>query len=403
MTSIFSVSQLTSYIKALLDGDEILSSILVQGEISNFRHHSSGHMYFTLKDAGSVLRAVMFRSRAAQLKFLPSNGMDVIVQGSISVYERDGQYQLYVNSMQPAGVGALHLAFEQLKSKLQAEGLFDPGRKQPLPPYPRTVGIVTSPTGAAVRDLISVIQRRNPTVQILLAPVAVQGAQAPGDIAAALDLLSELPEVDVIIVGRGGGALEELWAFNSEEVARSIADCSKPVISAVGHETDFTIADFVADCRAPTPSAAAELAVPVHQELVSRLADLTSRLLLAEEMLLDQKRQRLLALAERRALRQPLDDIERRAQAIDHLQHRLQQAARQRTAAARVAIQEVGGRLNALNPLAVLARGYGITLTETGEIVTDPRQLQPGDRVETVLHGGRVLSIVTETRGAKNA
>ena len=268
---IISVTELNLYIKAKLDGDPLLSGLLVRGEISNFKRYSSGHCYFTLKDAGGAVRAVMFNSSAQRLKFAPTDGMKVIACGRASVYERDGQYQLYITSLEPDGIGALSLAYEQLKEKLAAEGLFRESRKKPIPAYPMQICVITSPTGAAVRDILSVLGRRWPVARIHLLPVLVQGKEAPAQIAAALHRANRENLGDVILLGRGGGSLEDLWAFNEEETARAVADSRIPVVSAVGHETDFTICDFVADLRAPTPSAAAELISPRQEEVYTRL------------------------------------------------------------------------------------------------------------------------------------
>ena len=275
---IISVSQVTGYIKEKLESDLILNNLWIKGEISNFKHHSSGHMYFTLKDRNSALRCIMFKSRNQSLDFAPREGMAVVARGSIAVYERDGQYQLYIEEMLPQGIGALYSAFLQLKDKLEKEGLFAPERKKPLPAFPKKIGIVTSPTGAAVKDIITVMTRRYPQVHIILIPVAVQGHEAPAQIAEGIRLANSIEGLELIIVGRGGGSIEELWAFNTEEVARSIESSSLPVISAVGHQTDFTIADFIADMRAPTPSAAAELAVPDCLQVRKHLNVLTQRL-----------------------------------------------------------------------------------------------------------------------------
>jgi exodeoxyribonuclease VII large subunit len=391
---IFTVSQVTSYVRALIEGDQIMQSVLVQGELSNCRLHSSGHFYFTLKDKTSCLRAVMFRSRAQALRFRPSDGLQVLAQGSLTVYERDGQYQMIVNSLQPAGVGSLYLALEQLKERLQAEGLFDEGRKRPLPPYPQTIGIATSPTGAAIRDLLSIIKRRYPKVSVYLYPIAVQGATAPASIVAGLHALGQLPEVDLIIVGRGGGSREELWAFNDEAVARAIAACPKPVVSAVGHESDFTIADLVADRRAATPSAAAELAVPVLWELERQLNIDQRRLLFAQQSLLARKRRELAALAERRVLHSPQDLLRPLHQALDDLEYRLTQAISAGQQQRRAELQQAAGRLQAMSPLAVLARGYSITLSEQGEAIISPVQVAAGDRLVTVLAHGKIQSQV---------
>lgn len=399
MPPIFTVSQLTSYVRALIESDQVMQSVLVQGELSNCRLHSSGHFYFTLKDKTSSLRAVMFRSRAQALRFRPVDGLQVMAQGGISVYERDGQYQIIVNSLQPAGVGSLYLGFEQLKEKLQAEGLFDEARKRPLPPFPKTIGIATSPTGAAISDLLSIIKRRYPKVAVYLYPIAVQGVAAPASIVSGLEALGRLPEIDLIIVGRGGGSREELWAFNDEGVARAIAACPKPVISAVGHESDFTISDLVADRRAATPSAAAELAVPVLWELERELTALERRVVLAEQSLLNRKRQQLAALAERRVLQSPKDSLRPLHQALDDLEYRLLQMIRAGQQQRYASWQEAAARLQAMSPLAVLARGYSITLNEQGETITSVKQVADGDRLQTVFTDGKIRSQVLEEGG----
>ena len=290
---IFSVKEITRYIRMKLESDGLLADVWLRGEISNFTHHTSGHMYFTLKDEASRIKCVMFAAHNRRLPFTPRDGTKVIARGSVTVYERDGNYQFYVTQMQPDGIGSLYLAFEQLKRKLEAEGLFDPARKRPLPRFPRTIGVVTSPTGAAIRDILTTLGRRYPQAKVALVPVLVQGEGAAPSIVRAIELLNRLGEADVMIVGRGGGSIEELWAFNEEIVARAIAASRIPVISAVGHETDFTIADFVADLRAPTPTAAAELAVPHVLELKETLEHLKRRMRGALAAAVESRRQRL--------------------------------------------------------------------------------------------------------------
>ncbi len=403
MQRVFSVSQITSYLRALLDGDEILTQVLVEGEISNFTHHSSGHMYFTLKDKDSRLKCVMFRSKALSLQFAPRDGMSVIAQGSISVYERDGQYQLYVSSLRPAGEGKLYIAFLELKDKLEREGLFAPERKRPLPLLPRTIGIATSPTGAALQDLLSIIFRRFPCVSVLVAPTIVQGAEAPASIANSLKQLDQIPDVDVIIVGRGGGSIEELSAFNDEQVARAIFNCSKPVISAVGHETDFTIADFVADYRAATPSAAAEAVVPVMAELELTLLALQSRLATTMQNCLLRQSQVTSDLSARLMRLHPERRLENLAQTLDGLQERLLRAMKSKLEWGSSQIQTYAARLQTLSPLAVLARGYTITLNQAGEVVRFPQQVAIGDFLETVVNQGRIYSQVISVGGRENA
>ena len=320
---VISVSQLNRYVKSLLEGDPHLTGVYVGGEISNFTNHvRSGHFYLTLKDEGAVVKAVMFRAFASKVPFTPENGMKVIVKARVSLYDKDGSYQLYIEEMQPDGVGALQVAYEQLKAKLAAEGLFDERRKRPLPSYPSLVGVITSPTGAAVRDILNILGRRYPYAAVLFAPVLVQGEGAPAQLIDALNRFAALRQAgskytpDVLIIGRGGGSIEELWAFNDENVARAVAASPIPVISAVGHETDFTICDFAADLRAPTPSAAAELAVPDTRQLLGRLTQLQARLMQAADARIRQESRRLENLAARRCLKTPLFYVEERLSLI---------------------------------------------------------------------------------------
>ncbi|BDG59884.1 exodeoxyribonuclease VII large subunit [Caldinitratiruptor microaerophilus] len=387
---VLSVRALTLYVKNLIEGDELLADLWVRGEISNWRRHVSGHCYFTLKDEHAQVRCVMFRSQAARLRFEPEDGMRVLARGRVGVFERDGLYQFYVAELEPDGRGALHLAFEQLKARLQAEGLFDPARKRPLPRLPRKIGIVTSPTGAAIRDMITVARRRFPNVHIVLAPALVQGDEAPGSLIAALARVVRVPGVDVVIIGRGGGSLEELWAFNDEALARAIAACPVPVVSAVGHETDFTIADFVADLRAPTPSAAAELVVPSKSDLVRLLRTAEARLEAAARAQIARRRERLRLLTGRRVLQRPVDGILAARQQIDGLTRRLALAADGLIRRHRAALGGLAGRLDALSPLAVLARGYAIVRDEAGRVVRAPGDVTAGQRLEVILQHGRL-------------
>lgn len=431
-----SIKELTRTIKSRLEGEPSLQNIWVRGEISNFTRHSSGHMYFTLKDADSRVKAIMFVSYNQRLPFMPRDGAKVIAYGSVSVYERDGQYQFYVTQMQPDGIGSLYLAFEQLKKKLEAEGLFAPHAKKPIPRFPRAIGVITSPTGAAVRDILTTLQRRFPLVPVLLAPVLVQGPQAAPSIVRAIELMNERREVDVLIVGRGGGSLEELWAFNEESVARSIYASAIPIISAVGHETDFTISDFVADLRAATPTAAAELAVPHHLELKQQLAYETQRLYRGLIRRLEEKRERLERLKRSPALVHPRRQLLQHAERLDRLTEQLRYRMRDRLAAGRerklklvqmlagfnpreqamfakrrhgaavrqlaMAMQalvrakraelEAGLRqLDALSPLKVMQRGYSLVYHESGKrLIKSIEQVQPGDVVKVRLTDGRL-------------
>lgn len=387
---ILSVRDLTLYVKRLLEHDELLRAVWVRGEISNFKWHTSGHIYFTLKDDTTQIKCVMFRSSAARLRFRPENGMQVLVGGSVTVYERDGAYQLYAAEMEPAGVGALHLEFEQRKARLAAEGLFDPEIKRPLPLLPRRVGLITAPTGAAVRDLITVARRRFPAVRLVLAPALVQGAEAPASLTRALQLMGRLSEVDVIIIGRGGGSLEDLWAFNDEELARAIRACPVPVVSAVGHETDYTIADFAADLRAPTPSAAAELVVPSRSELQGQIDGLRIRLTNHAHHIIERKRARLQTLADRPVLERPQGRLLQDRQRLDEWVRRLELAGGSMLVGPRRDLKGLAGRLDALSPLAVLSRGYAIARDEEGRVLKEAAQAQVGSAVDLMLHKGRL-------------
>lgn len=393
------VADLTKYIKNLLESDWNLNNVWVRGEISNVKLHSSGHIYLTLKDAQSCIKAVMFRSRAQQLKFRPENGLRIIARGNVAVYERDGQYQLYIDEMQPDGMGALHLAFEQLKKQLEQEGLFKAEYKRAIPVLPNKIGIVTSPTGAAIRDLLTVINRRFPRVHIIVVPVLVQGDQAPPQIAQAIEMLHQIEGLDVIIVGRGGGSLEELWAFNTEEVARAIFASRIPIISAVGHETDFTIADFVADLRAATPSAAGELVVPDHRDLTHRLESMRSRLEQGVYGLLERQRQRLEALCSRPALTRPKDKFYQYQQHLDYLDRQLTVAVQQKAHTEQANLARLAGKLDALSPLATLNRGYSFLSDEAGQIMTSIQQVKVGSQVQAHMGDGHIICDVIKVEG----
>jgi exodeoxyribonuclease VII large subunit len=388
------VRELTFYIKRLLESDRELQNVWVRGEISNFKWHTSGHIYFTLKDDASQLKCVMFRSAAQRLRFKPDSGMQVLLNGNIAVYDRDGAYQLYVAEMEPAGLGALHLQYEQLKQKLADEGLFDPALKRPLPSLPRRVALVTAPTGAAVRDMITVSRRRFPGIRLLLAPALVQGAEAPASLVRALQLAAAQPGVDVVIIGRGGGSLEDLWAFNDEGLARAIRACPVPVVSAVGHETDYTIADFAADLRAPTPSAAAEIVVPSRMELQAQVDGLRLRMVQVTRRLIERKRLKLKALAERPVLQRPQGRLLQDRQRLDDLVRRLGFAGGRRMERSRQKLAGLAGRLDALSPLSVLSRGYSITRAENGTVIKDAAAVQVGDAVSIMLHKGQVQARV---------
>jgi len=379
---IYSVRELTAMVKERLTSDPRLAGVAVLGEISNFKHHSSGHMYFTLKDEHSRLRCVMFRRENMRLRFRPADGQAVIAKGDVSVYEAAGDYQLYVREMVPAGHGELALAFEQLKQKLAAEGLFDEERKRPLPVLPRRIGVVTSPEGAALRDIISVTRRRFPNMPILLAPAVVQGEEGPDSVVRAIRLMNEHGGVDVLIVGRGGGSLEDLWTFNDERVARAIAASRIPVISAVGHETDFTIADFVADKRAPTPSAAAEMAVPDKRALLAHIQGQYERLQSGVRRRIEQGRARLRLLESRPVLARPGELLLEYRQRVDDAEERAGRAARDMLDQRERALAAAAGKLDALSPVATLARGYAVARrADTGQVVRRGGQVAAGDEL----------------------
>ena len=383
-----SVTQLTQYIKLLLDRDEILSQACVRGELSNYKIHSSGHHYFTLKDEGAVISCVMFRSDAMRLRFRPETGMKVILSGRVSLFPKSGQYQIYVSHMQPDGVGDLAVAFEQLKKKLSAEGLFDPARKKPLPRYPGTVALVTSPTGAAVQDMIRILGRRWPLARVLVCPVRVQGAGAAEEIAAMLDYVDGHDLADVIITGRGGGSMEDLWAFNEEIVARAIARCDIPVISAVGHEPDVTIADFAADVRAATPSNGAEIAVCDQSELRDALGQLTVRLTRAQDRRISALTDRLNRLKASPVMRSPEGAIQQRELLLELLRQRLEHAGTRRFQQEEQRLARLAGRVDALSPLKVLARGYALASREDGTVIRAAGELAPGEPIRLRLGQG---------------
>ena len=385
-----SVTQLTGYIKLLLDRDEILAQTCVRGELSNYKIHSSGHHYFTLKDEGAVISCVLFRSDAMRLRFRPESGMKVILTGRVSLFPRSGQYQLYVSHMQPDGAGDLAVAFEQLKQKLQAQGLFDAAHKKPLPRYPERVALVTSPTGAAVRDMIRILGRRWPLASVLVCPVRVQGEGAAEEIAAMLELVDAAGLADVIITGRGGGSLEDLWAFNEEIVARAIYRCKTPVISAVGHEPDVT---FAADLRAATPSNGAELAVCDRTELRALLEQQARRMEKAQERRLELLRQRLRRLSERPVLRSPEGSLQQKELLLELLRQRLERAAAAAVEKRQRQFAALSGRLDALSPLKVLARGYAVA-TRQEQVLHSVAQLSPGEEIRLRLSDGTALCAV---------
>lgn len=397
MNNAMTVTELTMYIKRIVDSDMLLSDVLVAGEISNFKAHTSGHMYFSLKDKDSVIRCVMFRAQNSRLRFRPEEGMGVIARGYISVYPQGGIYQLYVDDMQPDGTGALYMAFEQLKKKLESMGLFDIGRKKPIPVLPRAIGIVTSPTGAVIRDITNVLNRRYPNSRVILYPSAVQGAEAPAQLINGIKCFNSLRNVDVIILARGGGSLEDLWAFNDEGLALAIAESEIPIISAVGHETDFSISDFVADLRAPTPSAAAELAVPEKKVLTDKLDTYKKRLTNSLFQRLKKERERMHKITRSRSLTRPLDFINQKRQVIDSLERNLSLHGKARVERFRTSLRIAAGKLDALSPLTVLSRGYGMIKKEDGTTVRSVKGLIPGDRLVVTVADGKFSALHEKT------
>jgi exodeoxyribonuclease VII large subunit len=394
---IYSVSELTAELKALLE--DTFSGVWVEGEISNFKHHTSGHMYFTLKDDRGQLRAVMFRGSNRGLQFRPEDGLAVVVFGSVTIYEPRGEYQITVEYMEPKGLGALQLAFEQLKTRLDAEGLFDSARKRPIPLLPKKIGLVTSPSGAAIRDILQIIHRRFANVQVLIFPVRVQGEGAAAEIVEGIESLNKRVDLDVLIVARGGGSIEDLWAFNEEMVARAIYASQTPVISAVGHETDFTIADFVADVRAPTPSAAAELVISRKAELSQRVDDLFSRLVSHMRYQAERSGERLRSLERHLRLLSPLERVRRQRERLREGVLALQSSMSHRLALWRGELRTAAARLDSLSPLAILARGYSVCRRLPDlRILTRAASVAEGGRVEVLLHQGGLICRVEERR-----
>ncbi len=398
------VTQVTRHIKALLEADDVLQEVLVRGEIANFKRHSSGHLYFSLRDESSQIPCVMFAGPARFLAFAPEDGLRVLARGHVTVYERRGQYQLSVEALRYDGLGALFEALERLKRKLEAEGLFHPARKRLLPPFPRAVGLVTSDKGAAVRDMITILGRRWPLAKVLVFPTTVQGADAPPSIVNSLAAVGRCRELDLVIVGRGGGSLEDLWAFNTEEVVRAVAACPIPVVSAVGHETDVTLADFAADLRAPTPSAAAELVAPDSRELRRELESIMARLRSRLQGWAARQQQALAAVSARRlsvALGRMLDAC---TQQCDELQTSVQWLTRRIVEACTAAVATEAARLQAVNPLAVLRRGYSVLRRgDTQAVIRSVAQLAPGEQTEALVADGVVEMQVTSTREANHS
>ncbi len=394
---ILTVTQLNTYVKSIIDADDKLSLLYLCAEISGFtNHYRTGHFYMTLKDENSVIKAVMFKTEASRLRFMPENGMKVLIRGRLSVFPRDGQYQIYIDDMQPDGSGALQIAFEQLKTRLSNEGLFDEDKKKPLPQYPQRVGVVTSETGAAVRDIINVLGRRFPMATVVLCPVQVQGASAAPQICRAIELFNEKKAADVLIVGRGGGSVEDLWAFNEESVARAVFKSEIPIVSAVGHETDFTICDFVADLRAPTPSAAAELCVPDAFEEKSYIYSFSMRCRRAMENTIKSQRAMLEQTVKSAGLRNPLYIIETNRLTLDKLSGMIDNAISMKMAKCRADIARLSGKADALSPLKVLSRGYSIA-EKDGNAVASVNELSDGDNIFIRFADGKASCTVNGT------
>ena len=393
---VFTVTALNEYIKMKLETDEALMRVFIRGEISNFTNHKSGHFYFTVKDETSRIAAVMFRSSASKLAFIPENGMKVIVGGRVSAYVRDGQYQIYVDTLEPDGVGALYIAYEQLKAKLGAEGLFDEAKKKPLPRYPMRIGVITSPTGAAIRDIINILGRRFPIAEVVLYPSLVQGESAAPQLIEGLRYFNEKKNVNVIIIGRGGGSLEDLWAFNSEALVREVAASELPVISAVGHEIDFTLCDFAADRRAPTPSAAAELAVPERYELKRKLGNVTARLELLEGKKLELLRSTLERMKKSRALTDPRNFIDDKRMALGIAEDKLYNRITFLLERKKSALAGKTAKLDAMNALSVLSRGYGVAFASDGTVIRSAAQVEKGSDISLMLSDGTVRATVCD-------
>ena len=390
MSNIYTVSQVNQYIKALLDRDRELTALYVRGEISNYKAYPSGHHYFSLKDGEGAIRCVMFKREAMSLRFRPENGMKVIAFGRVAVFPRDGQYQLYCTSLTPEGVGDLHLAFEQLKQKLYAEGLFDPAHKKPIPRFPKRIALITSAAGAAVRDMLRILGARWPMAEVFLLPVRVQGTEAPGEPCAAIAWANRHQVADLIITGRGGGSMEDLWAFNDENVARTIYHSAIPVISAVGHEPDVTIADFVADLRAATPSNAAELAVPDQSEVAVWLRQMEGRLAQAMGRKLERARKDLDRAARCRALQDPMNYVDDKRMVLDYQREKLAAGLNAALNRERQRFGQLASKLDALSPLKVLGRGYAIPRKGDGGVVRSVSDVIPGDGLKLRVADGEI-------------
>ena len=399
--NVLSITQLNEYIRGKMDTDPLLTQVAVRGEISNYKLYPSGHHYFTLKDEGSALRCVLFKGNAARLRFRPENGMKIIAMGKVSVYPRDGAYQLYCTGLTMDGVGDLYAAFEQLKKKPEAQGLFDPAHKKPIPKYPGTIGIITSSAGAAVHDMLRILRKRYPLSKVRLLPVRVQGVEAPGEIAAAIGYANHYRLADLLIVGRGGGSIEDLWAFNDERVAYAIYHSEIPVISAVGHEPDVTISDYVADLRAATPSNAAELAVPDQDALRQNLDAMSNAMVSSLSRQVKAARQHLKVLSASQALRSPTGYLEQRSQSVELLKNRLVAAQNQNITRARQRFIAQISKLEAMSPLKVLTRGYSMAQTQRGEVVRSINQVELGERIRIRLSDGTISATVMNKEEGK--
>lgn len=395
---VLSITQVNEYIRSLMDGDRLLCGVAVRGEVSNCKVYPSGHYYFTLKDEGAALRCVMFKGSAMRLRFRPENGMKLIALGRITVYPRDGGYQLYCTSLAVDGVGDLHAAFEQLKAKLAAQGLFDPAHKKPLPKYPGTIGIVTSSAGAAVHDMLRILRKRYPLSQVRILPARVQGAEAPGEIAAAIRYANHYQLADLLIVGRGGGSIEDLWAFNEEQVAYAIYESRIPVISAVGHEPDVTISDFVADLRAATPSNAAELAVPDQDALRQSLDSMSAAMATALTRQLKSARKHYEVLSASPSLKSPMGYLEQRRRSLELLKNRLVSAQNQQNHRKKQRFIALTSKLDAMSPLKVLTRGYSMAQRTDGTVLRSVRQVEVGETIEVSVSDGRLIAAVAEIK-----
>ena len=396
--NVLSITQLNEYIRSRMDSDPLLAQVAVRGEISNYKLYPSGHHYFTLKDESGALKCVMFKGNAMRLRFRPENGMKVIAMGKVSVYPRDGAYQLYCTAMAMDGVGDLYAAFEQLKRKLEAQGLFDPAHKKPLPKYPQTIGIVTSSAGAAVHDMLRILRKRFPLSCVRLLPVRVQGVEAPGEIAGAIRYANFHKLADLLIVGRGGGSIEDLWAFNDERVAYAIYESEIPVISAVGHEPDVTISDFVADLRAATPSNAAELAVPDQEVLYQMLDSMSSAMATALKRQLTAARRHYQLLSAHPALQSPENYLIQRRKSLEMLTNRLASAQLQLISGRKQRYIAMTAKLDAMSPLKVLTRGYAMVQGGEGEVLRSVDQVQPGDKIKISVSDGEIEAAVTNVK-----